>query len=254
MKTFVIIPHYILTEEVKQLAINTINSIRKTSDTHIISVNDGSPMDCSFLKELSDDYVENKENSGFAKTCNKGFEKAFSYNDDNAYIVCANNDIEVFDGWLKELIRPFNMFDNVGITGLISNRDRIINGIPIEKFQIKKITSGGLLMDWMQSGGLWLSTKKILNKVGLFDEQFERGGCEDIDLFLRIRDSFNYKIVMSGFSCFWHKEGATRWNSLNNFGRESKAIEIDNNEKFFKKWNLHPLSSSYFYTKEIYNE
>jgi len=62
MKTYIIIPHYIVSEELKELAIQTINSFKKEfKDKVIISVDDGSPMDCSFLKEMSDIYIRNKE-------------------------------------------------------------------------------------------------------------------------------------------------------------------------------------------------
>lgn len=253
MKTYIIIPHYIVTEELKQLAINTIKSFREASlDAVIVSVDDGSPMDGTFLKELSDIYIKNEQNSGFAITCNNGFKHVFNLlGDEDAYIVCANNDIEVFKGWDKALKDPFTMFDNVAITGIISSKERfiggcdVVSGTPIEQYKLEKIVEGGQLDQWMQSGGLWMSKKSILEKVGLFDEQFIRGGYEDVDLFLRMRDTFGMRIVMSGFSMFWHKEGATRWNCesngfINNFGQESKAIEQINLERFIEKWGYNP--------------
>lgn len=236
MNPCIIIPNYIATDELRQLSINTIESMRKTSNVFIVSVDDGSPMDTTFLDEISDHTIHIKNNSGFAKASNAGLRWALSQNFD--YIGCANNDIEVFDGWIEELIYPFEKWDNCGITGLISSKERVIDSKPIELYKVPKITSGGLLNHWMQSGGLWMSASNILKEIGLFDEQFITGGEEDVDLFLRCERDFGYQIIMSGYSCFWHKEGATRWNNEvePGFKEKNKAIESNNYDKFAEKW------------------
>lgn len=268
IKTYVVIPHYIVNDELRELATNAIASYRKASpDAIIISVDDGSTADTMFLKELSDYYICNEKNSGFAITCNNGFLKAFELikesGDDDAYLVCSNNDLEVYAGWDKAMKDPFKRWDNVAITGLISFKGKIIEGnIPIEKYQLRVITDGGLLRGWMQSGGLWMSTKTVLDKIGIvdnrgilvFDEQFERGGFEDIDLFLRARDLWGMRIIMSGFSAFWHKEGATRWGiDLGGFNLESKGYESRNEKKFFAKWGNKYINRQIWYEKELHN-
>lgn len=232
MSVSVVMPHYIATRELRELATKAIQSMRKTSDVYIISVDDGSPMDVDFLRPISDIVITMDENSGFAKACNAGLEYALEQG--HHYIGCANNDIEVEKGWLEALIEPFTRWDNVGITGLVGTKDR-------EKVKDvgRKITEGGLLDEKMQSGGLWLSTKPVLREVGLFDEQFEVGGEEDVDLFLRIRDEHKKLIVMSDKSIFWHKEGATRWNEeLEGFKERNKAAEDKNYERFADKWGF----------------
>ena len=77
--------------------------------------------------------------------------------------------------------------------------------------------------------------KKYVFKV--LDEQFRVGGEEDVDLFLRIF-SIGYRMVMSGHSCFWHKEGATRWNDevRPGFRERNKEIEQKNYDRFAAKW------------------
>jgi hypothetical protein len=253
MKTYVVIPHYLVTEELIQLASNAIDSFRKTSDAIIVSVDDASPIGQDMLKEKSDIYIRNDHNSGFGITCNNGFRHVFGIEDEDCWIVCANNDIEVFKGWESAMKFPFERWENVAITGLISSKcrniggteDGFIAGVPIETYQIKQISEGGQLREWMQSGGLWMSKQSVLKKVGIFDERFLRGGYEDVDLFLRMRDTYGMKIVMSGYSMFWHKEGATRWNCenngyINNFGIESKAIETENLDRFIQKWGFNP--------------
>lgn len=231
-KPIIVIPHYIITEELKQLATNTIKGMRDTADVYIVSVDDGSPLDTSFLRPISDIVITQDENMGFAKTCNNGLEYALEQK--AHYIGCANNDIEVQDGWLEALIEPYKKWDNVGITGLVGTKDR-----KELKEPGRKITEGGLLDEKMQSGGLWLSTKPVLQKVGLFDERFEVGGEEDVDLFLRMRDTFGLLIIMSDKSIFWHKEGATRWNDeIGGFKERNQAIEQNNYDRFAAKWGF----------------
>ena len=99
-----------------------------------------------------------------------------------------------------------------------------------------------------------MSTKKELLEIGIFDEQFERGGYEDVDLFLRVRDTLGKKIIMSGQSAFWHKEGATRWGiDLNGFNKESKGYEDRNRQKFALKWGYDYYSRNVWKEEEIYN-
>ncbi len=235
-------PNYIVTEELKDYATAAIKSFRDSwKDFELIVVDDGSPMDTTFLKELADIYIRNEKNSGFAISCNNGFKRAFKeLGDENGYIVCANNDIEVYPRSQEELIFPHNEFDNVAITGICHRSIKEVDGKHLSEIRESKIVEGGQAAV-MQDGGLWMSTKKVLKKVGLFDEQFIRGGLEDVDLFLRMRDTFGMKIIMSQRAWYYHAEGKTRWNQtkneyINNFNITSKQLEAGNMKKFQEKW------------------
>lgn len=233
MKTYCVIPQYIQDEKLYTLAKEMIESVRATEpDITIISVDDASPNKelGKKISEMADVALFNEENQGFARTCNKGFEWIMKNTDEDVYIVCANNDIVLYEGWLNGLTEPYDMFDNVGITGIIHSRDKE----SAKTLRINKITNGGKIGDRMQNGGLWCMKKSVMQKVGMFDERFRRGGQEDIDLFIRIRDEYGMKIVMSGRACFWHAEGATRW--AVEWKGENKAIEEENKKLFREKW------------------
>ena len=251
MKTYIVIPQYIITEEIKQLAINTIKSFRDNAEVTIISVDDASPMNCDFLKELSDVYIKNDKNGGFAKTCNVGFNWIFENEEEDCYIVCANNDIEINKKVIPELAIPFDEFENVAITGIVSTKVRYIDGLPLEDFNWGAVSEGGLLRDRMQDGGLWMSKKSILENIGIFDEGFFQG-YEDIDIFLRARDTFGMKIVMSGRAAYWHKQGATRFN-LGFDGRYSDAHENHNLDYFCEKWKFNPHIKQIWHEKILFN-
>jgi GT2 family glycosyltransferase len=263
MKTYVIIPQFLVTEELVELARNAIKSFRDSADVYIISVDDaGEYKKAKGAREvmnLSDMVIVNSKNKGFAATCNAGFNVVLTDKTiDNCYIICANNDIIVNKRTVPELQRPFEMFDNVAISGILSTKEMMWEGLPLEEVDTGRISEGGLIGDRMQDGGLWCSTKNILQKIGTFDEIFLRGGYEDIELFLRARDTFGMKLIMSGRAAYWHKQGATRWNTekigaVNNFGLESKRIEDQNLEKFIDKWGYNPHQRQIWFENIIWN-
>lgn len=256
-------PHFLVNEKLIELAKNAILSYREDTDCILVNVDDGGeyglPAGSKMLQENSDIYIKNEKNSGFAITCNNGFRKVMEIEPDDCYIICSNNDILVHRKAIEELKRPFETFDNVAITGIISTKELTWEGQELKyATPWQKITEGGLIQDRMQDGGLWMSKKSILEKVGLFDELFIRGGYEDVDLFLRMRDSFGMKIVMSGLSAYWHQQGATRWLSeavgaVNDFGHESKQIENKNLEYFIQKWGFNPHTRQIWFDKELWN-
>lgn len=262
MKTYVVMPHYIITPQLLEYACVAIDSIKKSSDAIVISVDDGSPLDCKEITRRSDYYLRNEKNSGFAPTCNRGFKWIFEHEKEDCYIICANNDIEVYEGFLEALKEPFEKLDNVAVSGIIHTRFFDGHGVPTydgrhpREYRGVEVTNGGMCKDYMQDGGLWCSKKSILQKVGIFDEQFIRGGYEDVDLFLRMRDTFGMKIIMSERRMYFHREGATRWNSINtnqvnNFGNESRNIEGENLVKFTNKWGFNPHSRQLWRTEPL---
>jgi GT2 family glycosyltransferase len=257
---YIVIPNYIVNEKQKLLAINAIASFRRTCNYKIVAVDDGSPMDTTFLMGIVDHYIKLPRNVGFAKACNAGFRFLYEYffvvpaeehdgyypaklltleSLEDYYIVCANNDIEVYPGWEEAMREPFERFENVGVTGLPGRRFKMIDGKPITDYVEDRITEGGRLGQFMQQGALWMSRKSVLEKVGIFDEKFERGGMEDVDLFLRMRDTYGMKIVMSGKSVFWHEEGATRFKTNQEMEQEFRQADLDNEAKFEKKWGFN---------------
>ena len=262
MKTKVIIPQFLVTDELVQLAEDCIKSYRENSDAYIISVDDAGEYKkadrADEVLALSDKVITMPQNSGFARACNAGFKYAMEM-EEESYIICSNNDILIHDRVIPELTRPFEMFDNVAITGIWSTKEKeMFEGKLLRDWNGGRMAQGGLLGDRMQDGGLWCSKSSILKKVGLFDDQFIRGGYEDVDLFLRVRDDFGMMIVMSNFAVYWHKQGATRWNTekigaVNNFGLESKSIENENLQRFIKKCGYNPHTRQIWKEKELFN-
>lgn len=243
-KLYIVIPHYVITEHVAELARNTIKSFKNTSDCTVINCDDCSPYDTSFLKEMPDVYIRNKENLGFAANCNVGFKWILENEKDDCYIVCANNDIEVFPNWFKWLKYALEIGKGDMVGGL-GFKGRMVEGRPIEEYETNPgskftgnyITEGGRLDDWLFPGGFFMTTKKALEEEGLFDEGFKHGGYEDVDLFLRFK-SHGKRLVMTPKVAYWHEEGATRFSEQEK-GRQAGA-EVGNLSYFLNKWKFQP--------------
>ena len=255
MKTYVTIPQMLITDELVQLASNAIDSFRK-HDVYIISVDDAGeyPKAKGALEVMakSDLVLTNKKNEGFGRTCNRGLNWIFQNKKEDCWIICANNDIEIEENSIKELQRPFGMFENVALTGICSTTERELEGKKLKDYQRPVMTEGGLCGDRMQDGALICTKKSVLEKIGIYDPEFAGGGQEDIELFLRARDKFGMKIIMSGFGWYWHLQGATRWNS--GMKQKYKAIEEENRKKLTAKLGYNPQNRQVFRETVIYNQ
>lgn len=246
MKTYIVIPQYLISDELVALSKNAIRSFKNTADCTVISVDDCGDREANMLMEESDVYVSNNENSGFAKTCNAGFRWIQENEKEDCYIVCANNDIEVYPGWLETFDDLMKRFDGAMVGGL-GYRGRDVDGMHIKKYkentgsayQWNFITIGGQLNDWLFPGGFYMTKKSILDDVGLYDENFVHGGYEDIDLFYRVKLAGG-KLIMTPKVAYWHKEGATRFSDAKGEkGRQAKA-EPKNVAYFKEKWGMNP--------------
>ena len=228
MKTYIVIPHYIISEHVAKLAKATIDSFKNTSDCIIVSCDDASPYDSSFLEEISDVYIRNEENKGFAGNCNVGFKWILENEKEECNVVCANNDILVHKGWLEEFERILGITD-ARIIGGLGYREK---GFPPDRLNASYISTGGYLDDWMFPGGFYMIRKSVIDDYGLYDEIFKHGGYEDIDLFFRWKNG-GEKLVITPRVCYWHEEGATRFSDMEK--KKQSAVEPINRKYFCEK-------------------
>ncbi|MEA1925839.1 MAG: glycosyltransferase, partial [Patescibacteria group bacterium] len=243
MKCYVVTPQYLINDHLEKLSSDAIDSFKKT-DLIFISVDDAGTQGADMLKKKSDVYLKNKVNSGFAKTCNVGFKWVLENEKDDCYVVCANNDILVYDDWLEEFDKTLKQHNGDMIGGL-GFKDKIVEGQPIENYQKNPgskyssayISEGGRLESWMFPGGFWLMKKSVLEDVGLLDENFVHGGYEDIDFFLRCKWA-GKRLLITPRVAYWHEEGATRFGEQE-AGRQAGA-EIHNKDYCLKKHNFEP--------------
>jgi len=226
---YVVIPHYILNEDISKLAKNAIESFK---GCFVISVNDNSPYSTECLKG-SDLVINRKKNGGFAKCMNTGFRKALSLAKKDDWIICANNDIEATGNWIEEAERCFRDF-NADIVGGLGYRTREFP--PIDDM---RVSEGGMYKDWMFPGGFYIAKKSFLKDCGLYDENYAHGGIEDIDLFY-VGKQKGKRFIMTPRIQYWHKEGATRYSDTQ---RGIQREQITKNEQYFlEKYGFHPIT------------
>ena len=232
MKHYVVINHYILSPEIEQLAINAVRSFKDTSDCVLVSVDDGSPIKSDTLKELSDVWIPRETNGGFAVSANTGLQWVLDNEKDECIITYANNDLEANKGWFQEVVRCFDEYNADAIAGLgYRTRD-----YPIRNDRY--VSEGGKLDDFMFSGGFYTVHASLLREHGLYDETYEHGGIEDIDLFWRWKQA-GKKLIITPRLQFFHVEGATRYSETQ---KEKQGDAIRKNEAYFEsKWGFSPI-------------
>ena len=132
MLTSIVIPNFFMNKPGKIIADgdehlwfaeNCFKRLQKyTKDYELILIDNGSVHGQDLLEEYGDIVITNKENLGFAKSCNQGFKRATG-----EYICCINNDVFVYQGWLEALIKTFADNPDCGVAkiGRASCRERV---------------------------------------------------------------------------------------------------------------------------------
>lgn len=196
--------------------------------------------DCSdsvtkqYLESISNVYrnitlVRNKTNLGFLKSCNKGIEQG------NAeYVLLINSDVVVVERWLERLLTCADSDTNIASVNPLTNHasqisipiapganfismDRAVRQISHRQYP-DVVTGVGFCM---------LLRRSALDKVGLFDEIYGQGYCEESDLCMRLTTK-GYRTVVADDVYVFHKGSA----SFNN--RDERYL---NNRKIFdSRW------------------
>lgn len=193
-----------------------------------------------YLKQQPDiRLICNAQNMGFAAGCNQGIKMAALGND----IFLLNNDTVIAPNalfWLR-----MGLYENgaVGGTGSVSNcapnfqqiaeiyntpaeymEYAFKNNIPLEHPYENRLKL---------SGFAFLIKRTVLDEVGLLDERFFPGYCEDDDLSFRIIKS-GYKLLMCRNSFIYHFGSRSFSKNL-----EKCSLYMQTNaEKFKEKWGF----------------
>lgn len=190
-----------------------------------------------FLVSLSEvKVITNKKNEGFASGVNKGIQKS-----EGKHILLLNNDTIVAQEWLTNLLICLNSHEKVGMVGPRTNK-----GGDVQKLKVKFKDQQEMVrfsqdfnyhdprkwfeVKWL-SGFCLLIKREVINKVGLFDENFKVGGMEDIDYSKRVRKK-SYRLICAGDTFVFHYKNVTFAGSKFN-----KREIVKKNQKILqKKW------------------
>ena len=188
----------ILAFEKLGLLINTLEKIKlNTKVEHEIIIIDNSNKDSStrkFIKTLQnkENYkiILNEINSGFAKGVNQGIKIA-----KGDYICLLNDDTEVSENWLTLMLKHFETKDRRGKkrkVGAVAPMSDVVMGW--QKISAYKDFDDEHDVPFL-IGLCLLIPKKVLDKIGLLDEQFFFGE-EDLDWSMRATDK-GYKLIIA---------------------------------------------------------
>jgi len=197
-KVSIIIPNYNGKEHLKRLLASIAE---QTFDDYEVIIIDDFSQDRSVLDYVKTfikghenmRLVENTENMGFVKTCNKGFGLA-----DGDYVCILTNDTEVKGNFVEKNVEIMNADSSIGVLSCIIVDQHGNNwfsggsfkgGFPVN---LKDDFEGIRTVDFA-AGTAPFYRREVLNKVGLLNEDFFMYH-EDIDFCLRVRNKTDYKV------------------------------------------------------------
>jgi GT2 family glycosyltransferase len=223
-----------------------LESIRKFSNYPnlelIIVDNHSSDGTVEYLQEFSRQYdfvklVLNDRNRGFAGGNNDGMKIATG-----DFLVLLNNDTYVTDGWLRGLLRHVVRNQDLGVVGPVTNNIGNEAKIDIAYSSMDEMAEKALAytrahhLERIEVDSVAffcvMIPRRILNEVGLLDEDFSIGFFEDDDYCRRVK-SKGYRIAIAD-DVFVHHHLSASFSALG--VARKKEIFDQNRAVFEKKW------------------
>lgn len=172
-----------------------------TKDFELILVQEGEDKEITeLLKSYKAKYIQNKEPKGFSGALNTGIQLADPKTD---YYCFLNNDTVVTPNWMNNMLKAF---DNPEV-GLVSPTFTGVNSR--QSIEWNDNREFDYIYDSLKLMGVcFLIPKKIIDKVGKWDERFGLGGEEDYDMCVRIANA-GYTLCIARKSFIYHYGGAS---------------------------------------------
>ena len=238
---------------------NLLNQIRcyTQSNYHLIIIDNGSDDGTvNLLNTLYEDsditVIKNPKNMGYGYANNQAIDIV-----DSKYVCFLNNDVLLYPGWDKDLIKPFNIYGEVGATGPVTNN---CAGVQCDDYGLKDVTKERYRFIAEQRsnekshkyrrhhrliGFCLLAEAELIKEIRGFDEGFNIGNYEDDDLCVRILLS-KKKIIICENAFIYHFGSQTfKKNNIDHL----KSLKI-NAKLFADKWSVR-LGDGGGYTYDI---
>jgi len=211
-KASIVIPNYSRKKDLERLlpsiASQTLN------DYEVIIIDDASPDKsvAEYIKDFVRNHedmrlVENTENRGFVRTCNKGIKLS------NAdYICILTNDTEVASNFIQRNVEIMDADGSIGVLScIIVDKDGKIwfSGGSLKGWfptSLKDDFQGIRSVDYV-AGTACFYRRDVFDKIGLLNEDFYMYH-EDVEFCLRVNRLTAYKTCMFGEKLVVHNVGA----------------------------------------------
>lgn len=208
----IVIPNYDRKEDLKRLLPSIAN--QTFEDYKVIIIDDCSPDKSvveyikSFIRDRNNMcLVENVENIGFVRTCNRGIKLANS-----EYICILTNDTEVAQNFIQRNVEIMDADKSIGVLScIIMNKDGNIwfSGGSLKGWIPAMLTDdfqGVRLVDYV-AGTAPFYRREVFDKVGFLNEDFFMYH-EDVEFCLRVRHETDYRTCMFGDKLVIHNVGS----------------------------------------------
>lgn len=165
--------------------------------------------------------ILNNENLGVIGGRNMGH--AIFQNDPKDYICFLDNDQFVREGWLEQ----YHSFMAEGGYDIIGADAWLMDS---RFMPIRNCKKAGEPYSYVGCGGM-MAKRKVVDTIGLFDEQFNPAYFEDPD--------FNFRAREAGFSIGWNSAAKIEHLPHQTLGKNPDRMKIfgQSYDKFKKKWN-----------------
>lgn len=232
----VVVPIYNALDDVK-LLLESLSLNFDFAKGEVILINDCSNQDTTlFLQKFANEnkkfkLIENKENQGFIKTCNKGMKES-----KGEIVVLLNSDTKIPSKFVEKISCCFASNDNIGIASPIGSytADYYVvmpKNYSLEEMNERLIKKHKCVYPKVPSceGFCYCIRREVIEQIGYLDEIFGAGYCEEVD--------YSYRAIQNGWLnvlidnlYVYHKRQAS-------FGAYRREMLYKKNLKLFtKRW------------------
>lgn len=178
----------------------------------------------AFLKDVKATVIANEKNLGCAKAWNQGVRAATG-----TAVGILNNDIVVTPDWLTGLLA----FMEQGGHGIVSPaaREGPLN-YDLDAYAREFTRACAAATRSAMYGACMVIHRRVFDRIGLFDEGFHYGGCEDIDFLWRTRQA-GFSAATTGSVLIHHFSMVTQDAVKRS---ETKSYPVENLAHFQQKW------------------
>src|SRR5262249_8471251 len=159
-------------------------------------------------------FVRNAENSGFARSVNRGVQQSRG-----KFVVLLNNDTLVTPNWLDRLIAAAERDDSIGIVSPVTNyvgegiqldeRAHELQPAEADDYASSRASGADLIYEPRRLVFFCVLIKRaVFDAIGLLDESYGRGNFEDDDYCLRTRIA-QFRLAVASNSFVYHHGSKT---------------------------------------------
>jgi len=171
---------------------------------NIIVIDDASGLETkNYLRELKQTgkiiLYENQDNLGWVASVNKGIKNSAA-----GYICVMNNDVEVYPGWLSEMINAAKAKEKIGIVNPTWEIPKYFYGARVDFYHrvAARRCAEYIETDWAR-GFCFLIKRPVIDAIGGLDDAFSPGYYDDRDYSLRAAKA-GFICIQALGSFVWH--------------------------------------------------